>query len=41
MAGSINALIVGGLQSSLGIHTDEDAMITRLEEIRREREGTT
>lgn len=41
MAGCINALVVGGLQGSLGIHTDEDAMIARLEEIRREREGTT
>lgn len=35
----INALVIGGLQSSLGVYLDEDAMIARLEEIRREREG--
>ena len=35
----INALVVGGLQHSLGVYLDEDSMIARLEEIRREREG--
>jgi hypothetical protein len=34
----INALVVGGLQRSLGVYLDEDAMIARLEEIRRQRE---
>jgi hypothetical protein len=38
-AGYINPLIVGGLQGSLGIYLDEVAMIARLLEIRREREG--
>ena len=35
----LNQLVVGGLQRSLGIYLDEDTMIGRLEEIRREREG--
>jgi hypothetical protein len=35
----INALVIGGLQGSLGVYLDEDSMIARLEEIRREREG--
>ena len=35
----LNQLVVGGLQRSLGVYLDEDAMIERLEEIRREREG--
>jgi hypothetical protein len=35
----VNALVVGGLQGSLGVYLDEDSMIARLEEIRREREG--
>jgi hypothetical protein len=34
----INALVIGGLQRSLGVYLDEDAMIERLEDIRRERE---
>jgi hypothetical protein len=34
----INALVIGGLQSSLGVYLDEDSMIGRLKEIRRERE---
>jgi hypothetical protein len=36
----INALIVGGLQRSLGVYLDEESMIARLEQIRAEREGT-
>jgi hypothetical protein len=35
----INALVIGGLQGSLGVYLDEDSMIERLREIRREREG--
>ena len=35
----INALVIGGLQRSLGVYLDEDSMIERLQEIRREREG--
>jgi hypothetical protein len=35
----INALVIGGLQRSLGVYLDEDSMIERLREIRREREG--
>jgi hypothetical protein len=35
----INALVVGGLQSSLGIYLDEQSLSDRLVEIRREREG--
>ena len=34
----INALVIGGLQGSLGVYLDEDSMIERLREIRRERE---
>ena len=37
----INALVIGGLQSSLGVYLDEDSMISRLEVLRREREGTS
>jgi hypothetical protein len=32
----INALVIGGLQRSLGVYLDEDTMIARLQEIRRE-----
>jgi hypothetical protein len=35
----INALVVGGLQGSLGVYLHEDEMIERLQEIRQEREG--
>lgn len=35
----INALVIGGLQGSLGVYLDEDTMIARLDEIRDEREG--
>ena len=35
----VNALVIGGLQRSLGVYLDEDSMIERLQEIRREREG--
>jgi hypothetical protein len=35
----INALVIGGLQRSLGVYLDEERMIARLEEIRAEREG--
>jgi hypothetical protein len=38
-AGYVNALVAGGLQRSLGVYLDEDSMIARLEELRREREG--
>jgi hypothetical protein len=38
-AGYLNQLVVGGLQSSLGIYLDETSMIKRLLEIRRERES--
>jgi hypothetical protein len=34
----INQFVVGGLQRSLGIYLDEDSLIARLIEIRRERE---
>ena len=34
----INQFIVGGLKMSLGIYTDEDSMISRLETIRNQRE---
>lgn len=37
-AGHVNALVVGGLQRSLGIFQDLDALLTRLAEIRQERE---
>jgi hypothetical protein len=39
-AGYLNQLVVGGLQRSLGIYLDEDAMIQRLIEVRQEREGS-
>ncbi len=39
-AGHVNALVVGGLQQSLGVYLDEETMIARLLQIRREREGT-
>lgn len=35
----LNALVVGGLQGSLGVFIDEAAMIARLTEVRRQREG--
>ena len=38
-AGYLNPLVVGGLQRSLGIYYEEETMITRLLEVRREREG--
>ncbi|MFL5759414.1 MAG: nucleoside 2-deoxyribosyltransferase [Thermomicrobiales bacterium] len=37
--GYVNQLVVGGLQLSLGIYLDESAMIERLIEVRRAREG--
>ena len=37
----INALVIGGLQRSLGVYLDEESMIARLEEIRREREQSS
>ena len=39
-AGYVNALVVGGLQQSLGVYLDEESMIARLLEVRREREGS-
>lgn len=39
-AGYVNPLVAGGLQRSLGIFLDEDALITRLVALRQEREGT-
>ncbi len=36
----INALVAGGLQSSLGMYLDEPSMFERLLEIRRDREGS-
>ena len=36
---SLNAFIVGGMQRSLGVVYDEDALLSRLAEIRAEREG--
>ena len=38
-AGYVNQFVVGGLQLSLGICLDEEALIARLLEVRREREG--
>lgn len=38
MAFAINALVVGGLQSSLGIYTDEEAALARLAQIASERQ---
>jgi hypothetical protein len=35
----INALVIGGLQRSLGVYLDEDTLIARLAEIRRKRES--
>ena len=35
--GYVNALVVGGLQSSLGVYLDEAAMVERLIEVRDER----
>ena len=37
-AGYVNGLVVGGLQQSLGVYLDEESMIARLVEVRRERE---
>ncbi len=37
-AGYANPLVVGGLQGSLGVYLDETSMITRLIDLRRERE---
>lgn len=37
----VNALVVGGLQGSLGVYLDEDSMIARLVVIRAEREGVS
>jgi hypothetical protein len=36
---ALNALVVGGLQSSLGIYTTEDEALARLIEVLQEREG--
>jgi len=38
-AGHVNALVVGGLQLSLGVYLDEDLALDRLVEVRLEREG--
>ncbi len=38
-AGHANALVIGGLQRSLGVYLDEAGMIERLLAVRREREG--
>jgi len=38
-AGYVNALVVGGLQGSLGVFLEEEAMVARLLEVRRERKG--
>jgi hypothetical protein len=35
----VNALVAGGLQSSLGVYLDEESMFERLREIRAKREG--
>jgi len=35
----VNALVAGGLQSSLGVYLDEESLFARLREIREEREG--
>ncbi len=37
-AGHVNALVAGGLQGSLGVYQDLEALLVRLAEIRRERE---
>ncbi len=39
-AGHVNALVVGGLQQSLGVYVDEAAMIERLLALRGEREAS-
>ncbi len=39
-AGYVNALVVGGLQGSLGVYHDLDPLLARLADIRRGREGT-
>jgi hypothetical protein len=39
LAFALNALVVGGMQASLGIFTNETAALERLIEVRREREG--
>jgi nucleoside 2-deoxyribosyltransferase len=38
-AGCVNALVVGGLQKSLGVYLDEADLIAHLLAVRREREG--
>ncbi|HYO29418.1 MAG TPA: nucleoside 2-deoxyribosyltransferase [Thermomicrobiales bacterium] len=38
-AGHVNALVVGGLQSSLGVYHDLDPLLARLADIRQGREG--
>ncbi len=38
-AGHVNALVAGGLEQSLGVYLDEETMIARLLEVRRDREG--
>lgn len=38
-AGYVNGLVVGGLQQSLGVYLDEEAMIRRLIEVRQSREA--
>ena len=41
MSFAINALVVGGLQSSLGIYTDEDEALARLVQLAKERNAST
>jgi hypothetical protein len=36
----VNALVAGGLQTSLGVYLDEPSLFARLVEVRRQREGT-
>ncbi len=38
-AGYVNALVVGGLQRSLGVFLDEEEMVAKLLEVRRSRDG--
>jgi hypothetical protein len=39
-AGYANALVIGGLQSSLGVYLDEESAFARLLQVRDEREGS-
>jgi hypothetical protein len=36
----VNALVAGGLQTSLGVYLDEPSLFARLVDVRRQREGT-